>query len=208
MAKNTTHTVVVEGPEIICRAIDDLLREGMDIIGRTHGPSETREAIKKHKPSLLVKEVIRNAEISAEEIKALCEEFPKTNLALISDNPTAQKAREAIQAGAKAYLGLEEECQAIKQGLESAAKGEAYVTAKLAAQILQEDTMGSPSRLTPRELEVLKETALGYTSTETGERLYMSKRTVESHRANINYKLGFHNRAQLVEYALVQGIIP
>lgn len=208
MAKNTTHSVVVEGPEIICRAIDDLLKESMQVVGLAHGPSEAREMVKEHKPCLLIKEVVRNAEISGEEIKQLREDFPRTNLALLSDNPTARKAREAIQAGAKAYLGLEEECETIRQGLESAARGEAYVTAKLAAQILQEDTMGSPSRLTPREMEVLKETALGYTSTETGERLYMSKRTVESHRANINYKLGFHNRAQLVDYALHQGIIP
>lgn len=207
MAQTTKQlTVLVEAPEIIYRAIEELLDRGMQSVGQSEGAGESLESVKRLKPQLLVKAT--PGKVSPEEISEIKKASPKTGVAVLSDNPSPQKAREVLKAGALTYLGLQEDCETIKEGLRAAARGEAYMPPGIAAELIREETMGSPGRLTAREQEVLKETALGYTSTQIGERLYMSKRTVESHRANINYKLGFSNRAMLVEYAIKSQIIP
>ena len=69
------------------------------------------------------------------------------------------------------------------------------------------ETVGPPDDLTERELEVLRQIALGHTNAEIAERLYLSVRTVESHRAHIQQKLRRSSRAELVRYALDHGLV-
>jgi two-component system response regulator NreC len=66
---------------------------------------------------------------------------------------------------------------------------------------------GPPDDLTPRELEVLRLIALGHTNAEVSKQLYLSIRTVESHRAHIQQKLAMTTRSELVRYAIERGLI-
>src|SRR5918912_822136 len=117
-------------------------------------------------------------------------------------------AREALQAGALGFV-LKEAAEAeLLQAIRSAASGDTYLNPRLGARIAVQPSTpdGPPDDLSERELEVLRMIALGHTNAEIGEQLFLSVRTVETHRAHIQQKLGRTSRAELVRYALGCGL--
>ena len=93
--------------------------------------------------------------------------------------------------------------------MRSAAAGETYLNPRLGARLAAEPPvpLGPPDDLTEREVEVLRLIALGHTNTEIAQRLYLSVRTIESHRAHIQQKIRRTSRAELVQYALEHGFV-
>jgi two-component system response regulator NreC len=90
-----------------------------------------------------------------------------------------------------------------------AAEGRTYLNPQLGARLAAEPSApsGPPDDLTEREMEVLRLIALGHTNNEMAQQLYLSVRTVESHRAHIQQKLRLSTRAELVRYALEHHLI-
>src|SRR5436189_295638 len=95
------------------------------------------------------------------------------------------------------------------EAIRLAARGETYLNPRLGARLAAQppEPTGPPDDLSERELAVLRLIALGYTNAEIGGQLYLSVRTVETHRAHIQQKLGVSTRAELVGYALERGLI-
>jgi two-component system response regulator NreC len=117
-------------------------------------------------------------------------------------------AREAMRAGALGYVLKEAADSELVDAVRTAASGDSYLHPRLGARLAAEPEAGSESDgLTERELEVLGLIALGHTNSEIAEQLYLSVRTVESHRAHIQQKLRLSTRAELVRYALDNGLI-
>jgi two-component system response regulator NreC len=118
-------------------------------------------------------------------------------------------ARETMRAGALGYVLKHSAGSELVDAVRAAALGETYLNPKLGAQLAASpaDATGPPDGLTDRELEILRLIGLGHTNTEIAERLYLSVRTVESHRAHIQSKTSRTTRAQLVRYALDHGLI-
>src|ERR1700759_1657762 len=116
-------------------------------------------------------------------------------------------AREALGAGALGYVLKEAADEELVEAVRSAAAGERYLNPRLGAQIASEPPPGPPDDLSEREAQVLKLIALGHTNAEIAEQLYLSVRTVETHRAHIQQKLNLSTRAQLVRYALDRGLM-
>jgi len=92
------------------------------------------------------------------------------------------------------------------QAVRSAAAGETYLQPALGAKLAAEPESAA-SDLSERETDVLRLIALGHTNAEIAEKLYISVRTVETHRAHIQQKLGVSSRAELVQSALSRGLI-
>jgi two-component system, NarL family, response regulator NreC len=88
-----------------------------------------------------------------------------------------------------------------------ASVGDTYLNPRLGARVAAEPQPGAPDGLSEREVEVLRMVALGYTNTEISEQLYLSVRTVETHRAHIQQKLRLGSRSELVRYALEHGLV-
>jgi two-component system response regulator NreC len=118
-------------------------------------------------------------------------------------------AREALQSGAKAYVLKEAADDELVEAIRAAAKGETYLNPKLGARIVAEPPApaGPPDDLTEREVSVLRLIALGHTNAEIAKQLYLSVRTVETHRSHIQHKLRRSSRAELVRYALEHGLV-
>ncbi len=87
------------------------------------------------------------------------------------------------------------------------AEGERYLNPRLGARLAAEAPPGPPDGLTERELEILKLIALGHTNAQVAQELYLSVRTVETHRSHIQQKLGLHDRAEIVRYALDKRLV-
>jgi two-component system, NarL family, response regulator NreC len=118
-------------------------------------------------------------------------------------------AREALRAGARGYVLKEAAGAELVTAVRTAAAGGKYLNPRLGARIAAEPSpaVEAPDDLSERELEVLRLIALGHTNAEIGERLFLSVRTVETHRLHLQRKLARTTRAELVRYAIEHGLI-
>jgi len=110
-------------------------------------------------------------------------------------------AREALRAGVLGYVLKEAVDEDLVNAVRLAAVGRSYLQPELGAQLAVE-AGDDPDGLSDRELDVLRLIALGYTNSEIADQLLLSVRTVESHRAHVQRKLGLSKRSELVRYAL------
>jgi two-component system response regulator NreC len=116
--------------------------------------------------------------------------------------------REALRAGAIGYVTKEAADAEVVEAVRLAADDQPYLHPRLGAKLATEPVdEGPPDDLTEREVQVLRLIALGHTNTEIASQLYLSVRTVESHRAHIQQKLRLSTRAELVRYALDHGLV-
>jgi two-component system response regulator NreC len=116
-------------------------------------------------------------------------------------------ARQALAAGARAYVLKEAADTELVEAVQRAARGDTYLNPQLGARLAAEPSAGAPDDLSERELEVLRLIALGHTNAEIAEQLYLSVRTVETHRAHIQQKLRLSSRSELVRYAFERGLV-
>jgi two-component system response regulator NreC len=118
-------------------------------------------------------------------------------------------ARQALGSGAAGYVLKEAADDELVEAVRRAAAGDTYLNPRLGAALASAPPKpsGPPDDLSDREVEILRLIALGHTNVEIGEQLYLSVRTVESHRAHIQQKLRRSSRAELVRYALNHGLL-
>ncbi len=142
-------------------------------------------------------------------IPRLRETAPETQIVVLTMQNDPAFAREALRAGAIGYVLKEAADSELVQAVRLAADGRTYLSPELGARLAAEpqSTHGPPDDLSSRELEVLRLIALGYTNSEIASRLYLSVRTVESHRAHIQQKTGRTSRAGLVAYARENDLV-
>ncbi len=115
-------------------------------------------------------------------------------------------ARRAFRAGVLAYVLKDAADADLVYAVRRAAAGQSYVNPRL-GQLAAEPPAGRPDELSGRELDVLRMIALGHTNAEIAAQLYLSVRTVETHRSNIQRKLRLRSRADLARYALEHGLV-
>jgi two-component system response regulator NreC len=163
--------------------------------------------VKGHAPHVLVLDLRILGGPSIEVIKRLRAEAPQTGIVVLTSDESPLFARRAMDAGAVGYVLKETADTELSHAVRCAARGQRYVSPQIAARLdgLQQAT-GS-DRLSPRETEVLRLIALGFTSREISGILHVSQRTVESHRRRIHHKLGLVRRSELVRYALARNLI-
>jgi two-component system response regulator NreC len=137
----------------------------------------------------------------------LREEFPKTQIVVLTMQDDPAFAREAMRAGALGYVLKEAADSDLVEAVRRAASGQTYLQPTLGARLAAEPEHTARAELTDREIEVLGLIALGHTNTEVAGQLYLSVRTVESHRAHIQQKLRLSSRAELVRYAIENNLI-
>ena len=137
---------------------------------------------------------------------------PATRVLILTVHDDIAYLRRAFEAGAAGYLVKEAADIELVQAVRQVATGRQYVHPTLGAALLAPDVAparlaGPGGELSDRELEVLRMMALGLTNAEIGEQLYVSVRTVETHRSHIHQKLNVRNRAELVRRAKDAGLL-
>jgi two-component system response regulator NreC len=133
-------------------------------------------------------------------------EAPETEIVLLTMERDLTLARRAIEGGARAYLFKDAAHLELIEAVRHASEGRDYLPASVAAGLGEADRADRPV-LSPRETEVLQLMALGHTNREIGEQLSLSVRTVETHRAHVQQKLGLDSRPELTRYALEHELI-
>jgi two-component system response regulator NreC len=160
-----------------------------------------------HKPDVLVLDLNMPGESGLQAIPRILEGAPDTQIVILTMQSETAFAREAMQKGARAYVLKEAAESELVKAVRMAAAGQTYLQPELGARLASERQPSRDDDLSDRELEVLRLIALGHTNNEIADQLYLSVRTVESHRAHIQQKLRRSTRSELVRYALERGLL-
>jgi len=126
---------------------------------------------------------------------------------MMSAQASASTVRRALLAGASGYISKGSSDQALIGAMRRICAGETYVEPSLGARLVVGDQVAALEPLSERECEILYQLALGYTNQEIARSLFISVRTVDTHRAHIMRKLRLGTRAELVMFALSHGLI-
>jgi two-component system, NarL family, response regulator NreC len=195
------HEIVRDGLRRIVEAEGDIevLAEAGD------AETATRRSIGL-KPNVLILDLNMPGGPSLPKIPKVHQGSPETAVVVLTMQDDPAFAREAFRLGAKGFVVKHAASKELVDAIRAAARGETFVNPQLGARLAVEPE-GPPAGLTPRELEVLRLVAGGYTNPEIAERLVISIRTVETHRAAIYRKLGATSRAELVSFAREHRLI-
>jgi two-component system response regulator NreC len=197
------HQVVRTGLRMVLDAEPDI-----DVVAEAGDAGTAMRLVLAHAPEVLVLDLNMPGEPSLAVIPKLAAARPETAIVVLTMQQDPAFAREALRAGARAYVLKEAADDELVQAVRAAREGRTFLNPELGAKMAAEpQPSGPPDDLTERELEVLRLIALGHTNSEIAQQLYLSIRTVESHRAHIQQKVRRSSRAELVRYALDHKLI-
>jgi DNA-binding NarL/FixJ family response regulator len=158
-------------------------------------------------PDVVLLDLLLPDRSGPEAIPDLLKVSPTTYVLVVSSQTQPTSVRQAIMAGARGYVPKRASYTELIEAIRRVAAGERYVDPSLGAQLVVPDEVPALGPLSDRERDVLHLLALGYTNQEIGKKLYISVRTVDTHRAHIMRKLRLGTRAELVLFALANGLI-
>jgi two-component system response regulator NreC len=202
-------TVVLVDDHAVVRGALKALLEGQDdleVIGEAGDLALARALLAEAQPRVLVLDVNLPDGLAVDSLAELRDASPETEIVLLTMERDLTLARRALDAGAKGYLFKDSAHLELIEAVRAAAAGERYLAPAVAAGLKDGGEEERPV-LSPRETDVLRLMALGHTNREIGEQLSLSVRTVETHRAHIQQKLGLSSRPELTRYALSHGLI-
>ena len=165
------------------------------------------EHVRRSLPRVLVLDLDMPNGSTIEAIKQLRAQLPATEIVVLTTEESAFAAEQLLTTGAIAVVFKDRAEAELLEAVQRAARGEEFVSPRVAdgLEVLRRAADGGV--LSPREIEILRLIALGYTSVEIAAKLHLSRRTVETHRARIFQKLELRTRAELVRFALDRHLI-
>ena len=200
------HAVVRAGLRLMLESEAD-----MDPVGEAGSAREAILQARSLKPDLVLMDVVMPDGSGIEALPALLKEHPDLKVLILSMQDDPRYVREAFAAGASGYVLKEAADTEVVEAIREVAKGGRYVHPELGARLVAAEAAAerraAEDPLSDREREVLRLLALGHTNQEIAKQLYISVRTAETHRAHIMQKLNLASRAELVRYALAQGLL-
>src|SRR3954447_8888791 len=198
------HAVVRKGLRMLVDA-----EPGLHVVAEAGTVPDALRMVRAHRPDVIVLDLNMPGGSSLEAIPTMRDETPMTAIVVLTMQNDPSFARQALQSGALGFVLKEAADDELLGAIRLAAEGETYLNPRLGARLAAEppEPAGPPDDLSEREVEVLRLIALGHTNAEIGKQLYLSVRTVETHRAHIQQKLRRTSRAELVRYALDNGLV-
>lgn len=197
--------VVADGHDVVRSAICNLIEQenDMEIVAQAASGADAVRYTNGHKPDLVLIDP-DSAECSNLIFQAIKEASPKSKVLVFSGAKSPRLARDAFKAGVDGYVLKDESLETLIEALRASSMGSAFVSPAIALEMVR---LNDENGLTDREQQILGLLAVGFTNSETADSLYLSVRTVESHRAHICQKLDVNNRHELVMAAVDLGLV-
>ena len=205
--------LIVDDHAVVRAGITLLLGREEDIepVGEAASGREAIFEARSLKPDVILIDVVMPDGNGLEVIPTLLRERPETKILVLSMQDDPRYVRAAFAAGASGYVLKEAADVEVVAAVREVARGGRYVHPELGARLIAADAdaarKAEEDPLSDREREVLRLLALGHTNQEIAKQLFISVRTAETHRAHIMQKLGLQSRAELVRYALAEGLL-
>ncbi len=205
----TIRIVIADDHAVVRRGLRQVLdaEEDLEVVAEASDLDGARRYARGHHPDVLVLDLNMPGGPSLGAIPEIRAECPDTQIVVLTMQNEPAYARQALSTGALGYVLKEAAESELVEAVHRAAVGDTYLNPRLGARVAAEPPPGLPGGLSEREVEVLRMIALGHTNAEIANALYLSVRTVETHRAHIQQKLLLGSRSELVRYALEHGLI-
>ncbi len=205
--------VIADDHPMIVSGLVESLQSRVDIVGTATNGNDLLDLIRLKQPDVVLCDINMPGKSGFEALetsKSLGENGPKFIMLSVHDEkPIIEKA---FRIGAHGYLLKSSEAGEIFEAIQKVSNNKKYFSEEvmsitLGMHAVLEDEFAKKSLLSKREVEIVTHIVDGLSNTEIGERLFISKRTVDSHRNNILQKLNLKNTAQLVKFALTSGLV-
>jgi two-component system response regulator NreC len=205
----TIRVVIADDHSFVRRGLRQVLDvEGeFDVVAEATDVDSAQRYVRGHHPDVLVLDLSMPGGSSLELIPDLRANCPETQIVVLTMQNEPAHARHALSSGALGYVLKESAESELVEAIRRAAAGDTYLNPRLGARVAAAPPPGPPDGLSEREVEVLRMIALGNTNGEIAGELYLSIRTVETHRAHIQHKLRLSSRSELVRYALDHKLV-
>jgi DNA-binding NarL/FixJ family response regulator len=199
------HPVVAEG-------LASLLRSEFDVVGTVNDGGQLLEIARRARPDVIVTDFTMPGMTGLDALRQLNADGVASRVILLTVHADVELATEVLRAGAAGFVVKEAVVSELVAAIRTVLRGKTYVTPELAPDVLA--TLAEPAtsapreKLTPRQREVLRLLADGRTMKEVAATLGMSRRTAEAHKYQSMRALGFTTTAELIRYAVEQGLAP
>jgi len=200
------HAVLRSGLHLLLDAQSDI-----EVVGEAESADRAVFETISNKPDVVVMDLVMPGKSGIEGMPAVLQAAPEVKVLVLSMQDDPRYVREAFAAGAAGYILKEAVDAEVVGAIQRVAAGDNYVHPALGARLVAAEAEAKAREeadpLSDREREVMRLLALGHTNQEIAKMLYISVRTAETHRAHIMQKLRLSTRAELVRYAIDQGLL-
>lgn len=195
------HPMVQDGLSACLSYYDDI-----EVVGAINDGSLAVAQAKQCQPDVILMDISMPSMNGLDATEIILESLPNTKVLIFSMHDSAEFVNNAVQAGASGYVLKDTSSEEVYLAIKLVAQGKTHFSSSI-AQVLIDQPVKTDSRLTSREQMILGHIAQGLSSKEIAQQLAISYRTVEAHRRNIKAKLKLESLAELVRYAVDQGLI-
>ena len=211
---NPTRILLVDDHALVRAGIRALIegKPGMEVIAETGAGDEALRLIGELHPNLVLLDITIPSLNGFEVLEQITKQYPQTRVIILTVHEGTEYAMRALRAGAAGYLPKSAASIELEDAISAVAQGGTYLSHEISQKTLFEYAQARTPQdllasLTSRQREILKLIAEGQSTKEIGSHLNISVKTVESHRAKLGEKLGIHDVAGLVRFAIRMGLI-
>jgi DNA-binding NarL/FixJ family response regulator len=212
-----TRIVLADDHPIVRQGLRSLLEKepGFSVVGEASDGLEVADLVEKTRADVLVLDLLMPGLGGLDVAREVARRSPKTRIVVLSMHSSEAFVLRALRNGASAYVLKDSSTTELVRAVRQVQAGRRYLSSRLSERAIEAyvnradgGAVDIYETLTPREREVLHLAAEGLSNPAIGERLGISPRTAEAHRAHVMEKLGLRNRTELIAYALRRGLIP
>ncbi|MGH8059630.1 MAG: response regulator [Candidatus Entotheonellia bacterium] len=212
-----TTVVLADDHPVVRQGLRALLQSESDVwvIGEAGDGLEAVQLVERLQPHVLLLDLMLPGINGLEVTRQVCQQTSQTRVIILSMHANEAYVLSALRHGAAGYVLKDAHTTDVVRALREVVSGRRYLSPPLSERAIetyiQRDAAAALDRyemLTVREREILSLSVEGHTIVHIAERLFISPRTVETHRANLMRKLGVHSQTDLVRYAIQRGIVP
>ena len=201
------HALVRAGIRALVERIDNVV-----VVGEAGKGSEALDLVRQLGPDLILLDITMPDGNGFEVLDQVTKLYPEIRVIVLTVHEAGEYALRAVREGAAGYLPKSAASIELEQAIQTVIRGERYISPETAQNTIFEVTNRATKRdllatLSPRQREVLRLIAEGRTTKQIAQELEISVKTVETHRAQLMERLGIHDVAGLVRYAIIVGII-
>jgi DNA-binding NarL/FixJ family response regulator len=201
------HALVRAGIRALVEKIDDVV-----VVGEAGTGNEALELVRQLRPNLMLLDITMPDGGGFEVLDQVTKKHPEIRVIVLTVHEAGEYAIRALREGAAGFLPKSAASTELEQAIQTVVRGEIYISPETSRKTLLEYGRGATKRdllatLSPRQREVLRLIAEGMTTKQIAQALEISVKTVETHRAQLMERLGIHDVAGLVRYAIIVGLI-
>jgi DNA-binding NarL/FixJ family response regulator len=208
------HVLIADDLTLVRAGVRSLLERSSDmqVVAEAGDGREALKMVEEHHPDVVLMGITLPAMNGIEATARIAKEFPNVRVVILSSHTGEEYVWQAFRAGASGYLPKAASPQELDEAIKSVLRGKIYLSKLLSRQVtdfdrLMRSELSLLERLTPRQREILQLIAEGKSTKGIAKDLEISVKTVETHRAQLMDRLGIHDVAGLVRYAIRAGLV-